>query len=182
MGAWRQLVNQAGHDFLARAAFSQHEDWNINIGYKRGLGTNLAHGGTGRDKKHIVVKLFHLARQILLIFPQTLINDRGQLSFLERFGQIVLRSQADGLNHLAGVADAGKHYHFQSRHQLAQLLERLQAVNSRHQQVEQNEVRAQALLYLLQGFFAGGCGLHTVVIHFQQGADVAQHSGFVVNQ
>jgi phosphopantothenoylcysteine synthetase/decarboxylase len=35
---------------------------------------------------------------------------------------------------------------------------------------------------LLQGILARGRGLHRVVIHLEQGADVAQHSGFVIDQ
>ena len=121
-------------------------------------------------------------RQVLLFLPQALVNDRVQLGFLKRLGQVILRAQAHGLHHLAGIADAGKHHHLQSRLLLPQLLERLQAVDSGHQQVEQNQVGTQAFFHLLQGLFAGGCGLHFVVIHLEQGADVAQHSRFVVDQ
>ena len=118
MSARRQLVNQPRHHFLAGSAFSQHQDWNIDICHQRSLRPNLPHRGACRHKKDVVVKLFYFAWQVLLIFSQTLINDRGQLSLLERFGQIILRAQADGLHHLAGIADAGKHHYLESRHQL----------------------------------------------------------------
>ena len=103
-------------------------------------------------------------------------------AFLEGFGQVIVRAQADGLYYFAGIADAGKHHHFQPRHQLAQLLQGLQAIDPRHQEVEQHQVGTQTLLHLLQGIFARGSGLHRVVIHLEQGADVAQHSGFVIDQ
>ncbi len=62
MGARRKLVNQPRYNFLAGAAFTQHEDGNIHVGDQRGLGSNLAHGRTGRHEKYVVVKLFYFAR------------------------------------------------------------------------------------------------------------------------
>src|ERR1700674_6008910 len=38
----------------------------------------------------------------------------------------------------------------------------------------------KAFLDVFDGLFAGAGGLDFVLVHFEQGADVAQHSGFVV--
>ena len=146
MGARRQLVNQPRHHFLAGAALPQHQDRNIDIRDQRCLRANLAHGRTGRHEKYVVVKFFDFARQILLVLAQALVDDRVQFGFLKRLGQVIVRAQADGLHHFAGIADAGKHHHFQPRHQLAQLFQRLQAVDPGHQQVEQHQVGTQTLL------------------------------------
>src|ERR1035438_686914 len=40
----------------------------------------------------------------------------------------------------------------------------------------------QSFLDALHRFFAGAGGLNFVLIHFQQGTDVAQHSRFVIHQ
>ena len=40
----------------------------------------------------------------------------------------------------------------------------------------------QAFLDALDRFFAGAGGLNFVLIHFQQRADVAQHSRFIIHQ
>jgi hypothetical protein len=40
----------------------------------------------------------------------------------------------------------------------------------------------QSFLDALHRFFAGAGGLNFVLIHFQQGADVTQHSRFVIHQ
>ena len=65
---------------------------------------------------------------------------------------------------------------------LAKLFQSLQAVDAGHEQIEQHQVRVQAFLHVRNRFFAGGGGLHFVVVHFQQRADVAQHSRFVIDE
>ena len=49
-------------------------------------------------------------------------------------------------------------------------------------EAQQNEVRLQALVDLLQCLLTCGGGLNLVVVDFKQRADVTQHARFVVHQ
>src|SRR4029077_5669786 len=60
--------------------------------------------------------------------------------------------------------------------------EGLQAIDAGHKHVEQHHVRLEALLHALQRFFAGRGGFHFVVVHFEQGPDVPEHSRFIIDQ
>ena len=119
---------------------------------------------------------------VLLVGPQALIDDVVQFALLKRLGQVIVRAQANGLNDFAGVADAGEHHNFDPGLEMAELIERLQAINPRHEQIEQHQVGTQAFLHPLQRLFAGAGGFHFVIVHFEQSSDVAQHSRFVVDQ
>ena len=148
MRARRQFVNQPRHDFLARTAFSQHQHRNVDVRNQRSLRTKLAHHRTGGDKEHLIADFFHFARIILLIGPQTLVDDRIQFALLKRLGQVIVRAQANRLHHLAGIADAREHHDFDAGLKLPQLFQRLQAVDPGHQQVEQYQVGTQTLLHI----------------------------------
>ena len=158
-------MNQACDYFLAGATFPQHQDGNIYARDQRCLRANLAHGRTGGHEEHFVSKLFDLAGKILLILAQTLVNDGVQFRFLEGLGQVIVCPQTDGLHHFAGIADARKHDYFHARHELPQLLESLQSVDSGHEQVQQHQVGPQPFLHSLQRFFAGRSGFDLVLIH-----------------
>ena len=95
----------------------------------------------GRHEEHVFVKLFHLAGQILLVFSQTLVDDFVQFRLLKGLGQVIMRSQADGLHHFAGIANAGQHDYLHARKNLAHLLQSLQAVNSGHEQIHEDYIR-----------------------------------------
>ena len=71
---------------------------------------------------------------------------------------------------------------FDARLFLANLLKRLQAVNARHQHIEQNEIGLQALFDFFKSFFAGGRGFNFVVVDLKQGLDIAQHARFIIDQ
>ena len=138
MCARRQLVNKPRNYFFSSAALAQHQYRNVHVGNQSHLRTDLPHAGAGRDEKIFVREFFHFARIILLVLAQTRINHRVQFSFLERLGDVVLRAQTHCLHHFFRVADAGKNNYFYTRLKLAQLFQRLQAINARHQQVHQN--------------------------------------------
>jgi len=175
-------VDKPGNNFLSRSAFSQEENWNINIRYQRRLGSDLPHRRTGGYEEHVVTKLFHLANVVLLIDAKALIDDGVEFGLLKGLGQIIMRAQTNRLHDFAGVADAGKHHDFHSGPHLAQLLERLQAINPGHQQVQQHQVGLQALLHTLQSFFTRARSLNFVIVHFKQSADIPQHSRFIIDQ
>src|SRR5581483_1226950 len=61
------------------------------------------------------------------------------------------------------------------------LLQGLQAVNARHQHIEQNQVRNWALLQPHQCFFAAGSSDHLVRFDLEQRLQVAQHARFVIH-
>ena len=65
---------------------------------------------------------------------------------------------------------------------LAQLLQRLQAVDAGHEQVEQHQVGPQTLSPRAAALLRRWRRFHFVVVHFEQGADVPQHSRFVIDQ
>ena len=71
---------------------------------------------------------------------------------------------------------------FEAGLKLPQLFQGLKPIDSGHQQVEEHEVGAQTFLHLLHGFFPGARSLDFIVVHFEQGANVPQHSRFVVDQ
>ena len=182
MSARRQLVNQPRHYFLAGSAFSQHQYRNIHIGDQRRLRANLAHGRAGGHEKYVVVKLFDFAGKVLLVLAQTLINDRIQFSLLERFGQVIVRAQADGLHHLAGIADAGEHDDFHARHQSGATAPASAGRRFPASAGPAAPDRAAVPFPPAAGLLRRWRRFHRVVIHFEQGADVAQHSRFVINQ
>ena len=93
-----------------------------------------------------------------------------------------MRAQLHRVHNFARVVDAGQHDDFHAGLHLAQLLQRLQAVDAGHEHVEQHQVGLQTFFHELQGFFAGGRGLDFVVVDFEQRFDVAQHAGFVIDQ
>ena len=82
----------------------------------------------------------------------------------------------------AGVVDAGQHDDLDAGLELAQLLESLQAINAGHEDVKEHEVGTRALFDELKSFFAGSRGFDFVIVDLEQGLDVAEHAGFVVDQ
>ena len=133
-------------------------------------------------KKTSSAEFFHFAAVSLFSLAEAEIDDGVEFRFLKRLGEIILRAQLHRVHDLARIVDAGQHDDLDAGLHLAQLLESLQAVDAGHEHVEQNQVGLQAFFDALQRFFAGGRGFDFVVVHFQQGLDVAQHAGFVVDQ
>ena len=131
MRARRKLVDQARHHFFSGAAFSQHQHRNINVGHQRSLRTQLAHVGAGGYEENLVAEFFDFAGVVFLVGAEALVNDFIQLGLLKWLGDVVGRTQADGLHHFLGVVDAGQHHHFYAGLQLAQVLQRFQSVDSR---------------------------------------------------
>ena len=182
MCPWRKLMNQAPKNFFAGAAFSQQQDWNVDVRDQGGLRTDLPHGGTGSDEEHIVAEFLDFSRISLLILAETLIDDRIELGFLKGLGKVILRAETHGLDDFASVAYAGEHDDFHARTHLAELLEGLQAIDSGHQDVKQNHIGFEAFFDALQGFFTRGGGLDLVIVDFEQGPDVPEHSRFIIDQ
>ena len=182
MSALGKLVDESPQHFLAGAAFAQQQHGNIYICHQRGLGANLAHGGTGCNEEDIVGELFHFAAVSLFTLTEAEIDDGVQFRFLKRLGEIVLGAQFHGMDHFAGIIDAGQHDHFYAGLELPQLLESLQAIDAWHEHVEQYKVRFQAFFHQDQRFLAGGRGFDCVVVHFEQCFDIAKHAGFIVHQ
>src|SRR5215469_3328535 len=89
-----ELVDQPGEYFLARSALTQEQDRDVNVGHQRRLRANLAHRRTGRDEKHIIAELFHLAAERLLALPESQIEDRIQFRFLKWLGQLFFNDTA----------------------------------------------------------------------------------------
>src|SRR5205807_8543073 len=55
--ALRQFMNQSCQHFLTRAALTQQQDRDINIGDQRSLGTDLPHGGASGAEEHVIAQL-----------------------------------------------------------------------------------------------------------------------------
>ena len=119
---------------------------------------------------------------MVFALTQALVDHRIQFRFLKGFGQVVVRAEAHRLHYFLGVVDAGKHYDLHSGPLLPELLQRLQPVDSRHQHIEQHQVRLHAFVHALQSLFAGRSGFHFVVVDLQQRPDIAEHGRFVIHQ
>ena len=175
-------MDQAGKHFLAGTAFAEQQHGYINIRDQRGLRADLAHLGAGGDEKDVIAEFFDVAGIGLLIGAQALIDHGVQLCFLKWLGEIVMRAKTHGLHHLARVGHAGQHDHFHARLHLAQLLKRLNPVNTGHQQVKQHEIGLHAFLHPLHRFLAGGGRLDFVVVDLEKSPDIAKHPRFVIDQ
>ena len=177
-------MNQARQNFLARAAFAQQQNRNVNVRDQRGLRTDLLHCGAGGHEEHVVAKLFHFSRIAFILRGADALGDDGvEFGFLEWLGQVVGRAQAHGLHHFARVADAGKHDDFEAGLDLAKLFQSLQSVDAGHEQIEQHQIRAASPFCICcDSFFAGSRCLDFVIVDFEQGADIAQHSRFVIDE
>jgi hypothetical protein len=138
--------------------------------------------GLAAMKKHVIREFFDFAGKGLLALVEAQVNHGIQFGLLKRFGEVVLRAQPHRLHDFARVVDAGEHYNFCRGLHLAQALKGFQAVDTGHEHVQQNQVGLQSLFDALQRFFAGRSSFDFVVVHFQQGSDVPEHSGFVVHQ
>src|SRR5579862_1340926 len=149
MSALGKFVDQAPEDFLAGSALTQKQHRDVNIGDERGLGANLAHGGTGRDEKNVLRKFFDFATVSLFSLAQTEIDDGIQFRFLKRLGQVVLSTQLHRVHYFAGIVDAGQHHNFDAGLKLAQLLESLQAIDAGHENVEQHQIGLQTFFHTL---------------------------------
>src|SRR5215472_7188522 len=182
VSAGRQLVNQPRQHFLAGAAFTEQQNRDVDVGDQRRLRADLAHGRAGGDEEDVVAKFLDFAGIVLLIRAQALIDHRVEFRFLERLGDVIARAQADRLYHLARVADAGEHDDLHPRRHAAKLLESLQAVNAGHQQIEQDKIRLQTFLHPLQRLLTRAGGFDLVIVDLEQRADVAKHTGFIVDQ
>ena len=116
---------------------------NIDVGDQRGLRADLAHLRAGGDEENVVGEFFHFAAVSLLALAEAEIDDGVEFGFLKRLGQVILRAQLHGVHDFARVVDAGKHHDFDAGLDLAQLLERLQAVDAGHEHVEQHQIGPQ---------------------------------------
>src|SRR5207245_6535351 len=127
VSAWRKLMDEPGHHFLAGTTLAQHEHRNVNVGNQRGLRPQLTHDGTGSHEESLVTDVFDFTGVILLIRTEALVYDCIKFSFLERFGNVVSRPEANRLHHLLSVIDAGQYHHLDVGLQFAQTLERFQS-------------------------------------------------------
>ncbi len=176
-------MNQAPKNFLAGAALAEQKHGDVDIRDQSAACERILRiCRAGRDEEDVVGKLFDFSGKGLFSLAEAEIDDGVEFGFLKRLGEVIQSAELHGVNDLARVVDAGQHDDLKARLDLAQLLERLQAVDAGHEHVEQNQIRLQAFFHLLQRFFAGGRGFDFVVVHFEQRLDVAQHAGFVINQ
>src|ERR1700688_5172455 len=144
------------------------------MGYQSGLRAYFAHGLTASDDENIVAYVLGLSTDDLFALAKALVDDRIQFSFLKGFGEVIVCPEAHGLHDFFRIVDAGKHYDLYARTLLAKLLERLETIDCRHQNVEQHQVKLHAFVDALQSFFASGSGFHFVVVDLEQGSDVAE--------
>ena len=118
----------------------------------------------------------------MLINSQALVDNRVEFCLLKWLGDVVNRTQSYSLDYFFGVIHAREHYYLDIRLELAQALERFQTINTRHEKVEQHEIRLQAFLDFLQRLLTCGSSLYLVVVNLEQRPNVTLHSGFVIHQ
>src|ERR1700692_622861 len=180
--ALRQLMNQSRQHFFSSSTLAKQQNRNIHLGHQRRLRTNLVHRRACRNEESVFADFLDFSTPRRLTLTQALVNYRIQFCFLKRFRQVVVRSQPHCLHDLLRIVDAGKHYDLYSGPLLPELLQRFQSINSRHQHVQQYEVRLQPFIDAQESFFAGRRSLNFVVVNLQQSPDIAKHRRFVVHQ
>src|SRR5579871_6988464 len=173
-------MNQSRQNFFARATFSKQQHGDVDVRNQSGLGTNLAHGRTGCDEENIFGKFLYFPEKTLFAIAKAEIDHRVQFRFLERFGQVVLGAEFHCLYNFACITHAGEHDDFHAGLLLTELLQCLQAVDARHQDIEQHKIGLQPFVDALQRFFASRCRFDLVVDYCEQRLDIAQHARFVV--
>ncbi len=97
--------------------------------------------------------------------------DRGfKLLRPQRANQIILRSQANRFQLLAGIVGAGQHQHGKIGTDPAQPAQSVQALGVAAQQIEQNQIRTGSGLDALQGFPAAARGFQLPARVFSRGS------------
>ena len=92
-----------------------------------------------------------------------------------------MRSDADGLHHRSHFIRTRQHDYIQAPVDFHQLLQRVNAVHFRHQNVENDEVGPLAFLHSVQGFPAGVDRLHVEPVHFQKGLQILSNTRLVIH-
>src|SRR6266700_695200 len=129
-------MNQPAQNFFTRATLAEQQYRDVDIRYQRRLRSDLPHGWTRGDEEDVVCQLFDFSAESLLAAAQAEIDDSIELRFFEGLGQVVLRAEFHGLNNFARVVDAREHHDLHSRLFLAQLAQRLQTIDPRHEDIE----------------------------------------------
>ena len=119
-----------------------------------------------------------LGTQLLLLAA---LQKRGiKLRLLEGLGQVVERAQANRFDNRRHFVRAGKHDDVQRAVQLHQLPQSLEAVDFRHQHIENHEVRTFARSDFLQRIFAARHRFDRETVHFEQRLQIFPDARFVV--
>src|SRR6267154_962196 len=74
-----------------------------------------------------------------------------------------------------------QHDYIQAAIELHQLLERVQTVHFRHQNVEDNEIWPLTSVYLGKGLLAGAHRLHFEIIYLQQRLQILPYARFIID-
>src|ERR1700735_286590 len=179
-------VNHPRHHFFAYSAFSTDKYRNVHRSNLQNLLPDLEHLRAGGEEGKIFGKRFAIFTQRLILRAQLLLlpalqERRIKLGFLERFSQVIKRSQANSFHDGGYFVRAGKHDHVERAIHLHQLAQGLEPIDFRHQNVEDNEVRAQTGAYLLKRLFAARHGFDIVTVDFEQSLEIFANTWFVVN-
>ena len=126
-----------------------------------------------------MVTICSSGRPVLLKAAQHGANAAGKLARAERLGHIVVRAQVQPLDAVVLVRAHGEHDHRRVA-DLADALERLEAVHAGHFDVEQHQVRV-VVAHLLQRLHAVVGFERKIAFQVQVHLDEAHHARFVVN-
>jgi len=168
-------VDQSRHDFFSHATFAVDEYGHIHRSNLHDLLADAHHLRAGRQKAQVfrnrvaILAQGLIFRAQLLLLP-TLQHGHVKFGFFKRFGQVILCAQADGFHHIAHFIGTGKHNHVERAVNQHELLQGLQAIQIRHQYIEDDEIGAVAAADLFNCFLAGDYGFDLIAFYFQQRA------------
>ena len=179
-------MDHSGYDFLAHAALAADEHGHVHRCDLKNLLADPHHLGAGGQEAQVFGHLVAIIAQHLIFRGQLLLlpglqHCRVELRLLERLGQIIVCSNANGFDDRSYLVRAGKHDDVEAAVDLHQFLQRLDAVHLRHQYIQDDEVGPLALVHFLDRFSAGADRLDVESIDFQQRLQVLSNAGFVVN-
>src|ERR1700676_2646379 len=178
-------VNHARNHFLAYSALSVNEHRDVHRRNLENLLADAHHLRTCGQEADIFRDRVAILPERLVFRPKLLflpaLQDRYiEFGFFERFGQVILRAQANGLHHGPYLIRTGQHDDVERPVDLHQLFQRLKTTQFRHQYVQNNEIRTLARFDLFDCLDAGDHGIDLVAIDLQQRSQILPDARFVV--
>ena len=140
-----RLVNGAGHQFLARAGLTEKQHREVRMGDAHDVGNNPLND---LARPHLFLERGGLLRppgQVMDAPPQPAVDDRfvngpNHLGMGKGFHHVVVRPRSHRRHHLRDAPIARRHDDRQVAIQLLDPLERLNAIQAWHLNVQQNHV------------------------------------------
>ena len=178
-------MNHPRHHFFSHAALAADEYRHVHRRNLQNLLPDFQHLRAGRQERKVLGQLFAIFPERLVLRTQLLLLPHLQkcsiqLRLLERFRQVVERAQPDRFHHRRHFVRARKHDDIQRAVQLHQLPQCLEAIDFRHQHIENHEIGTFARPDFLQRLFAARHCLYRETVHLEKRLQILPYARFVV--